>query len=141
MRRGSLQQYWAMVTMAPAATVSSKCWNYHPTRSSGLPNVRRPHTAQPSMDRAQAKISSFRLSLRLIAIYAIMCLFWVGFADWLAPNIISAAYDERNLSILNWVFQGRSFPVEHYVDRWNVIAAAALLAAVLHLVIVLFIRS
>jgi hypothetical protein len=100
-----------------------------------------PDTKQPSIDGAQAKISSLRMSLRLIAIYAIMCLFWVGFADWLVPNIISAAYDERNLSILDWVFQGRSLPVEHYLDRWNVIAAAALLAAVLHLVIVLFIRG
>ena len=32
-----------------------------------------------------------------------------------------------------------ALPVEHYLDRWSVIAAAALLAAVLHLVIVLFI--
>ena len=80
-----------------------------------------------------------RLSLRLIAIYAIMCLFWVGFADWVAPNIIDAAYDERNPWILNWDFRGY-IPVEHYYrDRWSVIAAGALLAAVLHLVIVLFI--
>src|SRR5262249_17353787 len=98
-----------------------------------------PDTTQPSKDAAQAKISSLRLSLRLIAIYAIMCLFWVGFADWVAPNIIAAAYDERNLSVLNWFFQSRLLPVEHYLDHWNVIAAAALLAAVLHLVIVLFI--
>ena len=70
-----------------------------------------------------------------------MCLFWVGFADWIAPNIIAAAYDERSLSILNWVFQGRRsfFPVEHYLDRWSMYAAAVLLAAVLHFVIVLFI--
>jgi hypothetical protein len=47
-----------------------------------------------------------------------MCVFWVGFADWVAPSI--AAYDELNPSILNFV-------------------AAAPLAAVLHLVIVLFI--
>src|SRR5262245_54264725 len=59
-----------------------------------------------------------RLSPRLIAIYAIICLFWVGFADRVAPNI--AGYDERNPSIFNF-------------------AAAALLAATLHLVIVLFI--
>ena len=100
-----------------------------------------PDTKHPSMDGAQAKISSLRPSLRLIAIYAIMCLFWVGFAGWLAPNVVSAAYDERNLSILDWVFPDRSLPAEHYLDRWNVIAAAALLAAVLHLVIVLFIRG
>src|SRR5437667_11595222 len=59
-----------------------------------------------------------RLSPRLIAIYAIMCLFLVGVADWVAPNI--AAYDELNPSIFNF-------------------AAAAALAAVLYLVIVLFI--
>ena len=85
------------------------------------------------------KISSLRLSLRLITIYAIVCLFWVGFVDWVAPNIIAAAYDDRDLPILNWVFRDRSLPVEHYIDRWNVIAAAALLAVVLHLAIVLFV--
>ena len=61
-----------------------------------------------------------RLSARLIAIYAIMCLFWVGFANWVAPNI--AAYDELNSSIFYFI-------------------AATPLAAVLHLVIVLFICS
>src|SRR5215472_8641488 len=65
------------------------------------------------------KISSLRLSLRLITIYAIVCLFWVGFVDWVAPNIIAAAYDDRDLPILNWVFRDRSLPVEHYIDRWN----------------------
>jgi hypothetical protein len=80
-----------------------------------------------------------RLSLRLIAFYAIVCLLWIRFADWIAPNIIAAAYDERNLWITNWGFRGyQSFPV-HYRDRWSVIATAALLAAALHLVIVLFI--
>jgi Glycosyltransferase family 87 len=81
-----------------------------------------------------------RLSLRLTATYAIICLLWVGFAHWVAPKIIVAAYEEGNLSILNWVFQGR-LPVERYLNRWSVIAAAALLAAVLHLIIVLFIYS
>src|SRR5262249_18832073 len=80
-----------------------------------------------------------RRSLRLIAIYAILCLSWVGFADWVAPKFIAAAYNERSLAILNSVFQGRrTLPVEHYLDRWSVIAVATLLAAVLHLVIVLF---
>src|ERR1700720_3127430 len=59
-----------------------------------------------------------RLSLRLIAIYAIMCVFWVGFAAWVAPNI--AAFNGLKLSILD-------------------IAGAALLAAVIHSVIVPFI--
>jgi Glycosyltransferase family 87 len=82
-----------------------------------------------------------RLSLCLIAIYAAVCLFWVGFANWVAPNIIAAAYDQRSLSIINWVFQDRRsfFPVEHYLDRWSMYAAAVLLAALLHFVIVLFI--
>lgn len=79
-----------------------------------------------------------RLTLRLVAIYAIVCLFWVVFADWAGPNIIAAAYDERHPWILNWDFRGyKSFPV-HYRDRWSVIATAVLLAAVLHFVIVLF---
>ena len=78
--------------------------------------------------------------LRLIAIYAVLCLFWVGFAEWVAPNIITAAYHEQSLSILNWAFQGhRSSPVERYLYRWTVIAGALPLAAALHLGIVLLI--
>jgi len=49
-----------------------------------------------------------------------MCLFWIGFADWVAPDV--GAYDELNPSIFYFI-------------------AAAPLAAVLHLVIVLFICS
>jgi hypothetical protein len=94
-----------------------------------------------SNDVAQAKVFNFRLSRYVIAIYAIVCLCWVGFANWIAPNIIAFAYDERNLPIFNWVFHDGSLPVEHYRDRWNTIAAAALLAVVLHLVTVLFISG
>ena len=73
-------------------------------------------------------------------IYAIVCLLWIGFADGIAPNIISAAYNERSLSVLNWFFKShRSLPLEHYLDRWSVFAAAVLIAIVLHLAIVLFI--
>jgi Glycosyltransferase family 87 len=80
--------------------------------------------------------------LPLIAIYAAVCLLWIGFANGIAPNIIAAAYNEQSLSVLNWFFQShRSLPREHYLDLWNVIAAAVLIATVLHLVIVLFIGS
>src|SRR6266446_616783 len=79
-----------------------------------------------------------RPTLRIIAIYAIVCLFWAGFADRVAPKIIAAAHDEQNLSILHLVFRS-SLPVKYYLDRWSVIAAAGLLAAILHLLIVLFI--
>src|SRR5947208_15335916 len=79
-------------------------------------------------------------SLPLIAIYAGVCLLWIEFSNGIVPNIIAAAYYERSLSVLNWVFQGHRFlPLEHYLDRWNVIAAAVLIAMVLHLMIVLFI--
>jgi len=78
--------------------------------------------------------------LRLIAVYAILCLIWVGFAEWIVPNIIVAAYHGQSLSIFNWVLQGHtSFPVERYLNRWSVIAAAMPLAIVLHLVMVLLI--
>ena len=51
-------------------------------------------------------------------IYAVVCLLWIGFADGIAPNIISAAYNERSLSVLNWFFKShRSLPLEHYLDR------------------------
>ena len=54
----------------------------------------------------------------LIAIYAAVCLFWVEFADWVASNI--GTYDELKPSRLD-------------------LAAAALLAAVLYILIVIFI--
>ena len=82
----------------------------------------------------------FRPPVPLLVIYAIVCLLWIGFADGIAPNIISAAYNERSLSVLNWFFKShRSLPLEHYLDRWSVTAAAVLIAMVLHLAIVLFI--
>src|SRR5262249_17335593 len=55
-------------------------------------------------------------------------------------GIIAAAYDGRIPLILKSGFQ-RSPPVEHYLDRWSEIAGAIQLAAILHLVIVLFIRA
>jgi uncharacterized membrane protein len=80
--------------------------------------------------------------LLLIVIYSVLCLFWKEFADGVVPNIIAAAYNERSLPVLNWVFQGhRSLPIEHYLEIWSVIAAAVQIATILHLVIVLFIRS
>ena len=76
----------------------------------------------------------------LLVIYAIVCLLWIGFADGIAPSIISAAYNERSLSALNWFFKShRSLPLEHYLDRWSVFAATVSIAIVLHLAIVLFI--
>jgi Glycosyltransferase family 87 len=82
----------------------------------------------------------FRPPVPLFAIYAIVCLSWIGFAGGIAPNIISAAYNERSLPVLNWIFKNhRSLPLEHYLDRWSVTAAAVFIAIVLHLAIVLFI--
>src|SRR5262245_61424646 len=82
----------------------------------------------------------FRPPVPLLAIYAIVCLLWIGFAVGVAPNIMSAAYNERSLSVLNWLFKShRSLPNEHYLDRWSVFAAAMSIAIILHLAIVLFI--
>jgi hypothetical protein len=76
----------------------------------------------------------FRPPVPLLAIYAIVCLLWIGFADGIAPNIISAAYNELSLSVLNWFFKShRSLPLEHYLDRWSVFAAAVSIAIALHL--------
>src|SRR6516165_7044805 len=84
----------------------------------------------------------FRPLVPLLLIHAIVLLLWIGFADGIAPNIISVAYNERSLSVLNWFFKShRSLPLEHYLDRWSVTAAAVLIAMVLHLAIVLFIKS
>jgi Glycosyltransferase family 87 len=87
-------------------------------------------------------VSSYSLArldyrLRLIAIYAVSCLFWVGFAQWVAPRIITSAYYEQNYPILAWALRGHT--VERYLSLWSVIAVALPLAAILHLVIVLFI--
>ena len=76
----------------------------------------------------------------LIAIYASVCVLWIGFANGVAPNIIADAYNELSLSVLNWAFQGhRSLPIGHYFDLWSEITIAVLIATILHLVIVLFI--
>ena len=78
----------------------------------------------------------------LIAIYAVFCLIWSGFSYGVVPNAITAAYNERSLSVLNWLFQGHSAaPIEQYLDRWSVIATAVQIAIILHFGIVLFIRS
>ena len=78
----------------------------------------------------------------LIVIYVVLSILWIGFAYEAAPSIIIAAYNEKSLWFLNWVFQGRrSLPVEHFLQRWNVIAAAVLIAALLHFLIVVLIES
>jgi hypothetical protein len=82
----------------------------------------------------------FRPLVPLLLIHAIVLLLWIGFADGIAPHIISGAYNDRTLSVLNWFFKShRSLPLEHYLDRWSVFAAAVSIAIVLHLAIVLFI--
>ena len=80
--------------------------------------------------------------LPLITIYVVLSIFWLWFAYAVAPNIITTAYNEQSLSILNWLFENhRSLPVEHFHQRWSVIAAALLIALFLHFLIVLFIVS
>ena len=78
----------------------------------------------------------------LLAIYATVCILWIVFANGVAPNIIADAYNEQSLSVLNWAFQGRRLlPLGHYLELWNAITTAVLIATMLHLVIVLFIAS
>src|ERR1035437_5811626 len=80
--------------------------------------------------------------LPVTAIYAIFCLFWAGFSHWLGPSIIDAAHAGKIPSILSWSFHSTSsLPVEHYIQVWSAISCAVYLAAILHLVIVFFIRS
>jgi len=81
-------------------------------------------------------------SLPVIAIYAIVCLFWVGFDHWIGPTIIAAARAGKTPSILSWSFHDSSpLPVEHYVNVWNTLSRAVELALILHLAIVLFVRA
>jgi hypothetical protein len=77
----------------------------------------------------------------LIAGYIVLCLIWAAVSYSAVPRVITAAYNERSLSVLNWLFEGhRSVPIKHYLDRWSVIAAAVQIAMILHLGIVLFIQ-
>jgi hypothetical protein len=79
-------------------------------------------------------------ALRLTAVYAILCLFWVGLSEWVAPKIIIAAYHEHDIPVLDWALQGhRSLPINHYLYFWRSIATAVPLAAGLHWMIVLLI--
>src|SRR5262245_64309695 len=83
----------------------------------------------------------FRPPVPMLAIYAIVNLLWIAFAEGIAPNIILAAYSERSLPVLNWLFNNhRSLPIEHYLNRWSVFAHAVSIAIALHLAIVLLIR-
>jgi Glycosyltransferase family 87 len=82
-----------------------------------------------------------RWSLAIITIYAVLCLLWIEFAQGTAPNIIAAAYNQQSLQVLNWIFQNhRSEPIDHYLDRWSMIASAVPIAMIMHLVIVLLIE-
>jgi len=81
----------------------------------------------------------FRPPVPRLVICTIVCLLWIGFAYGLAPTIVAATYNEQSLSIPNRFFKShRSLPLEHYLDRWSVTAAAVLIIIVLHLAIVLF---
>src|SRR5262249_25065702 len=83
-----------------------------------------------------------RLLPPIIATYASVCILWIDFANGVAPNIIADAYNEQSLSVLNWLFQGhRSLPIGLYFDRWSEITTAVLIAAILHLLIVVFIMG
>jgi Glycosyltransferase family 87 len=78
----------------------------------------------------------------LIATYAVLCLIWAWFSYGVVPNVITAAYNERSLTVLKWLLQGHeSAPIEHYLDRWSDIATAVQIATILHLGIVLFIQT
>jgi hypothetical protein len=80
--------------------------------------------------------------VRLIAGYTILSLIWAWVSYSVLPSVITAAYNERSQSALNWLFEGyRSAPIEHYLNRWSVIATAVQIATILHLGIVLFIQS
>jgi hypothetical protein len=81
---------------------------------------------------------SLRGTLPLIASYAIICVVWAEFSPWIPPTIVKAAY---NPSIPNLVSGKGMLPVEYYLDRWSMVAAAVPLAVVLHLVVVLLIGA
>src|SRR5207248_9914174 len=80
-------------------------------------------------------------SLAIIIIYAALCLLWIGFAQGIGRNVIAAAYNQQSLQVLNWIFQNhRSEPLDHYLDRWSMIASAVPIAMIMHLLIVLLIE-
>jgi hypothetical protein len=99
----------------------------------------------PSRLKEGNNFMSYFMSRRpslIIAVYAMLIAGWAACAHWILPPIVAAAYQERSWSLLNHVFEGhRSHPIEYYLDRWSAFAGAVILAAVLHLVIVLYIAS
>jgi hypothetical protein len=82
-----------------------------------------------------------RRTLALVASYAALGAGWSGFARWVVPPIIRAAYEGRSLPILNRFFQTRAapHPIEHYHYLWRAFSEAVLTAGLLHLSVVLLV--
>jgi hypothetical protein len=79
--------------------------------------------------------------LKLIAIYAIVCLIGSAFLYLVVPNVIASTYNEPILSLLKWLFPDRKLaPIQHYLDLWGAVCTALLIATILHLGLVLFIQ-
>ena len=84
--------------------------------------------------------NSRRFWLGVLAIYAAICVAWVGFAKLVAPTVIAAAHNGQNLLNLNWLLGEAVQPLKYYHEGWSVVAFAVPLAVMLHLVVVVTIR-
>src|SRR5262245_15737008 len=81
-------------------------------------------------------------AVSLVAMYTVLCLTWAAVSYGFVPKVISAGHNQQSLLGLDWLFQEiRSAPLDRNLDRWNAIATAVLLAIILHLGIVFFVRS
>lgn len=78
--------------------------------------------------------------LRTIALYVLFFAAWIGVAFGIAPAILASAYHGQSLPILNGLFLGRApHAFAYYLDRWNSLSGAVLLAGVIHLSLVVII--
>jgi Glycosyltransferase family 87 len=77
----------------------------------------------------------------LLALYGTLIAGWLGFARGWAPAIIVAAHEGRSWPVLNGLVQGTGMPppIEDSLQRWRNVSWAAAMAAVFHLLLVLFI--
>jgi hypothetical protein len=86
------------------------------------------------------KPDTLRSALPFVSIYAALSLGWIIFAYGAVPNIIELPYNGNSFSLLILSLQGQT-SLKYCAECYGVIAGAVQIAIILHLIVVLFIRS
>jgi hypothetical protein len=83
-----------------------------------------------------------RRLLRTVAAYAALAAGWACLARWVLTPLVIAAAEGRGPAILKGLVldPSSSSPVDRALERWRVASSAVLIAAGLHLTVVLFLR-